>query len=102
MMYELQTKYDGRKSFYSKAIVKQVDNVAWLYSYGNKICEVRVTQLDDIEVKIFNQRGTDLTFSHTSLRHLKEYLKQSGLEATSKAQIMRDYTIVEVDNYERI
>ena len=31
------------------------------------------------------------TYSQTTLRHIKEFLKQNGFKADSKKQIMEDY-----------
>ena len=105
MRYDLTTVYDPRKSFYGKAVVEQIDNVSYLYSYGNKIAKIEVTPENKVNAYIFDLKNAyeeSLTFSKTSLRHLKEYLKQAGLKAGSKKQILQDYLIVEVYKYDRI
>ena len=93
--YYLEPKYDSRKSFYGKAVVVEdlESNTISLYSYNTKVCEIVMTKPDDFEVVIFN---VPRVFSKTTLRHIKEFLKQNGLEATSKDQIQRDYIIKEV------
>ena len=35
--------------------------------------------------------GTDWNYSRTTLRHVKEFLKQQGYKAESKEQILKDY-----------
>ena len=79
-MYELEARYDSRKSFYGKAMVQ--DGV--LYSYGTPVVE----RLGGSEgVRLLPAWDT----SATTLRHVKEYLRQIGLKAETKAQIARDY-----------
>lgn len=96
--YELVPKYDSRKSFYGKAKVVEDSGTISLISYKSCICKIATVGLDDVEVTIFdipNYNGGSLTFSNTSLRHLKEFLKQNGLRADSKKQILNDYIISE-------
>lgn len=97
--YLLQPKFDRHKSFYGKAKVVEEYNTTSLISYKSCICQIQVLSCDDFIVKIYDVRddyGESLTFSPTSLRHLKEFLKQNGLEAVSKKQIMKDYLVKEV------
>ena len=94
--YELEPKFDSRKSFYGKAVVVEENDFISLISYNSCICQIQGNGLDDVIVKIYNVRdyyGNSLTFSSTSLRHLKEFLKQNGLKAESKAQIEADYDV---------
>lgn len=94
--YDLEAKFDSRKSFYGKAVVVEEYNSVSLISYKSCICQIQENGLDDVIVKIYNVRdykGNSLTFSSTSLRHLKEFLKQNGLKAESKAQIEADYDV---------
>ena len=67
-IYELQCRYDARKSFYGKANVLEQDNSILLFSYGTCVCVL----YDD---KIYlNQHAYDE--STTTMRHIKEFLKQ--------------------------
>ena len=96
--YNLECKYDRAKSFYGKAKVVEEYNAISLISYKSCICQIQTVGLDDVRVKIYNVTdyyGKSLTFSSTSFRHLKEFLKQNGLVAENKDQIMRDYIIAE-------
>ena len=89
---ELTPDYDARKSFYGKALInvsREGGYFATLTSYGTPVARVelpdntlayRVTLLDDWDC------------SQTTLRHVKEFLKQHAFKADSKAQIQRDYS----------
>lgn len=79
---ELCPYYDSAKSFYGKAKVVEIENDVFLVSY-------------DTIVAFFN-RDTKVakvidTYSATTLRHIKEFLKQSGFKAETKKQIEKDY-----------
>lgn len=74
---ELIPIYDTRKSFYNKAYIIKYYNKynillkVELYSYNTLVCTIKdskYTLNDNIDVK--------LLFSNTTLRHIKELLKQ--------------------------
>ena len=77
-MYELQARYDSRKSFYGKAQVKIVeDNIAYnelLYSYGTLVSTYTLDRVNNLEQFTINGK-----FSQTTTRHQKEFFKQKGL-----------------------
>lgn len=79
-VYELTVQHDPRESFYGKAQVLQTDDGEILQSYNTRVAEI-----SGDTAKVFG------TYSPTTLRHIKEFLKQSGFKAETKAQIMRDY-----------
>lgn len=81
-IYSLDTQYDSRKSFYNKAKVDTGDkgDKNKLYSYDTLVAEV----IDGKPV-VYG------TYSATTLRHIKEWLKQLGYKADSAKQIMQDY-----------
>ena len=81
MLTELQARYDGRKSFYKKAMIESVEGGFKLYSYNTLVAEVR-----DGKAIIHG------FYSPTTLRHQKEFLKQNGFKASSKEQ-MEQYLI---------
>lgn len=94
-MYDLEPIYDSRKSFYNKAIVTE-DSTLWdndtllradgekhLYSYNTEVCYI------DAENKVHLLPSWNC--SVTTLRHIKEFLRQEGFKADSKAQIEKDY-----------
>ena len=88
MTYDLQPEYDSRQSFYGKAVVlrnpdKAVDSeyIETLLSYQTPVAAIQANG----DAVVF------MTYSATTLRHIKEFLKQHGFKAESKAQIERDY-----------
>lgn len=79
---ELCPYYDSAKSFYGKAKVVEIENDVFLVSYDT------VVAFFNRETKIAQVVGT---FSQTTLRHIKEFLRQSGFKAETKKQIEKDY-----------
>jgi hypothetical protein len=81
-MMELCPYYDSAKSFYGKAKVFEIENDVFLVSYDTVVAfynrDTKIVQVYD-------------TYSATTLRHIKEFLKQSGFKAESKKQIEKDY-----------
>lgn len=79
--------YDSRKSFYNKAVVED-DSMnhggKLLYSYETRVA---MADTEDYEVELYP--GWD--HSQTTLRHVKEFLRQNGFKAETKAQIEKDY-----------
>ena len=79
---ELCPYYDSAKSFYGKATVVEIENDVFLVSYDTVVAffnrETKIAQVVD-------------TFSQTTLRHIKEFLRQSGFKAETKKQIEKDY-----------
>lgn len=77
--YELATRFDARKSFYGKALVEveEVEKYGTTYtnktliSYGHE-----VVRIDASENKV--RLTTSWDASDTTLRHVKEFLKQEG------------------------
>jgi hypothetical protein len=83
METELLPRYDSRKSFYGKARIETTPE-GWLVliSYDTKVA---VINPKPHRVKVYG------THSSTTLRHIKEFLKQNGFRADSKQQIIKDY-----------
>lgn len=88
MTTELKTIYDNRKSFYNKATVTEDKNGKYLTSYNTVVA--RITDKNN-GYKIAPYAEVYGTYSQTTLRHIKEFLKQNGFKAESKAQIEKDY-----------
>lgn len=78
----LEPRYDGSQSFYRKAEVVQTRTGFLLESF-----RVPVVLISDKMVFL----GTDWNYSRTTIRHVKEFLKQLGYKAESKEQILKDY-----------
>ena len=103
--YYLEPKNDRANSFYHKAKVVEEFGTLSLISYKSCICQIRKKGEDDVEVVVYDVKdyyGKSLTFSNTSIRHLKEFLIQNGLTADSKAQICKDYIIVDSGNVDKL
>ncbi len=83
-VYGLEPRYDSRKSFYGKAQVDTGDNgdKNKLYSYGTLVAEIK-----DGKPVVYG------TYSATTLRHIKDWLKQNGFKAETSRQILADYGV---------
>lgn len=79
---ELCPYYDSAQSFYGKAKVIEIENDVFLVSYDTIVAfynrKTKIAEVVD-------------TYSATTLRHIKEFLRQSGFKAETKKQIERDY-----------
>lgn len=87
MFTELTPEFDSRKSFYGKAKIFHSDTnvyTKYLYSYGTLVAMV---DTEDYEVELYQYWD----YSATTLRHVREFLKQNGFTADSKAQMAREY-----------
>lgn len=76
----LKPEYDSRASFYNKA---ETDNNK-LYSYGTLVAEIK-----DGQPILY----PDWNYSQTTIRHVREWLRQNGFEAGTKADIERMYPV---------
>ena len=90
---KLEPDFDGRKSFYGKAYVDDRGNIKVLYSY-----ETPVAMIKDGEVVLgkATNRGYPYSvwkYSPTTIRHVKEFLKQNGFTADSLKQMEKDYKV---------
>lgn len=72
--------YDTAKSFYNKAEFKRLYtndlSINLLYSYNTLVCGI-ITEHDKIKYILNTDIASDLLFSNTTLRHLKEFLIQN-------------------------
>ena len=83
MSYELIPEYDSRQSFYGKARIEMdMEGVVSLYSYNTLVCYIKNKNVVLCDA---------WDYSATTLRHVKEFLRQHGFKADSKAQIQKDY-----------
>ena len=79
--YDLQAQYDCRNQFYSNARVQVEENGdLTLWSYNTNVATIK-----EGVVKVTN------TQSQTTVRHVKEFLKQNGFKADTTKQIEEDY-----------
>ena len=81
-VYDMTPQYDSRKSFYNKARVDDNGNEKTLYSYNTPVAKI-------VDGKVELLPKWD--WSQTTLRHVKEFLKQNGFEAGSVSQMRQTY-----------
>ncbi len=81
-MIELNPIFSNQKSFYNKAQVEKTATGKRLHSYNFFVAEV-----NGKKASVYNLQ------SDSTLRHVKEFLKQAGFLADNKKQIINDYYI---------
>lgn len=84
----LEARFDSRKSFYNKATVTEDKNGKYLTSYNTVVARITDKYNGYAITPYAEVYGT---YSQTTLRHIKEFLKQNGFKAENKAQIERCY-----------
>lgn len=91
---DLKPEFDSRKSFYGKASVDAGDNgVMTLWSYNTPVCRIE-TDKDGNKTATLLRRGyLGWSSSATTLRHVKEFLKQNGFETGSKSELEKMYKV---------
>jgi len=85
--YELQPRYDSRKSFYKKAHVEIDGHESKLFSYGTHVASVfsGMTSSEDV-LEVYG------TYSATTLRHIKEFAAQFGFGYMTKQEVEKYLT----------
>jgi hypothetical protein len=90
---KLHPQFDSRNSFYGKARVdEKPDGSKVLYSYNTPVCRIK-----DGKVTLLHQGYLGWSSSQTTLRHVKEFLKQNGFEAGSYKELAKAYPEEEAD-----
>ena len=80
-IYDLTPVYDARKSFYGKAkVIEMESGEIILQSYDTFVASIKEGKV------IING-----FYSNTTLRHIKEFLKQNGFEVGSKKELEKMY-----------
>lgn len=82
-IYELKPMYNNQKSFYGKALIKDTIKGMELYSYNTLVAKsengkVYVTHNDNY-------------LTQTTLKHIKEFIKQLGYEKMSKKELLENF-----------
>lgn len=91
----LQPKFENVKSFYNKAQIEQIkinggDKVVLLYSYNSLVGAIIETKDNYKYFYLNNKIQKELLTSQTTLRHIKEFLKQFlELKEYKKADIIK-------------
>ena len=83
-VYELNPMFDYRKSFYGKAVVESNPKTGdlTLRSDSTKVAVIKAGKLE-----VFG------TYSVTTLRHIKEFMRQNGYPPLSKKEIEETYCV---------
>ena len=79
---ELKPIFGHVKSFYKKAYVINEDDLLKLRSYNTIVASINKKESVAI---VYGD------YSQTTLRHIKDFLKQNGFKAENKSQILKDY-----------
>ena len=90
MTYDLDCRYDTRKSFYGKARVRVSEDGKHkeLISYTTKVADILITDYDVIYT-------TEGHYSATTTRHQREFFLQNGLDEKSVKKLFKDGKLVE-------
>ena len=85
-LYELVPIHTSQASFYKKALYTTVNNEAILYSYMSNVCQV---DRDRGAYYLNWNIQENLLFSSTTLKHIKEFLKQQlGVDIKTKNELI--------------
>lgn len=85
---ELIPHFDSRNSFYNKArVVEKDDGTKILYSYATPVCRIK-----DNKATLLHRGYLGWNSSQTTLRHVKEFLKQNGFEVGSVKDLAKMYS----------
>lgn len=90
--YNLNTRFDKAKSFYGKAQVleNEQEEIKILQSYETLVCIIKG-----------NHAFFSDTYSNTTLRHIKEFLRQNGFKVGTKKELIEMYS-VDVDIFDNV
>ena len=95
MIYELDCRYDTRKSFYGKAIVEENETDV----FGEKELDKRLFSYGTIVGRVY-QLGNKITYyyfgkySCTTTRHQKEFFKQNGLTDREIVELFKNEKLI--------
>ena len=83
-MEELKPIYDNVKSYYGKAIIRSYDGFISLQSYSDNVSTIDTSK----HIAII---WDNAILTKTTLRHIKEFLKQYGFVIGSKEKLCKMY-----------
>lgn len=92
-VYDLSPEYDSRQSFYGKAKVEvRPDGSQILWSYSTPVVFI---SKDGKEAKLLRRGYYGWSSSQTTLRHVKDFLRQNGFETGSYKDLAKKYEVVD-------
>lgn len=86
----LTARYDARASFYGKAQVLENGETQVLKSYDTYVCIIKG-----------NHAFICDTYSNTTTRHIREFLRQNGFKTGTKQELVNMYS-VDVEVFDRV
>lgn len=100
---ELKPIYDSAKSFYRKAFIEKYNDKIKLYSYNTRVATIYLTESGRY-YSLNSDVREELLFSHTTLRHIKEFLNQfmSALDVQYSKLISKGFTKKNIKKYSRV
>ncbi len=88
-VYDMRPEYDSRKSFYGKARVDEKPNgTKILWSYSTPVCMIK-----DGKATLLTRGYYGWSSSPTTLRHVKEFLKQNGFDTYTLNELPKHYEV---------
>ena len=85
------TPIDARKSFYGKCCELIAGDTKILKSYSSLVAVIK-----NNTIYLNNNIDGELLFSNTTLRHIKSFLANNGLEILSKKDLMQHLTNINI------
>ena len=100
---ELRTIYDRAKSFYKKAYVERYNDKIRLYSYDTHVATIYLTESGRY-YSLNDDVPEELLFSQTTLRHIKEFLRQfmSALDIQYSKLISKGFSKKNIKEHSRV
>ena len=85
------TPTDSRKSFYGKCCELLAGDAKVLKSYSSFVAVIK-----NNTIYLNDNIDSDLLFSNTTLRHIKSFLMNNGLEILAKKELMEHLTNINI------
>ena len=100
---ELKPIYNNAKSFYKKAFVERFNDKIKLYSYDTHVATIYLTESGRY-YSLNDDIPEELLFSHTTLRHIKEFLHQfmSVLDIQYSKLISKGFSKKNIKEYNNV
>ena len=89
----LDTIYLNQKSFYNKAYTIQENNILKLYSYDTLVLTI-IFNIDTKKYQLNYNINERYLFSQTTLKHIKECLKQNNFDINNKNELIKNENVM--------
>lgn len=100
---ELKPIYDNAKSFYKKAFIERYNDKIKLYSYDTHVATIYLTESGRY-YSLNSDVPEELLFSHTTGRHIKEFLQQymNLIDVQYKKLVSKGFTKKSIKEYSSV